>query len=351
MNSYPISILNLPTRVENSLLRNKILTLDDLCQLNELTLLSFEQIGPKKIHILKKSIYDFLVDEQCEFIHEIANNYAFVDVVKVLSKYNKSRSLTENNEDFVVQNAEKLDINNLYLKSLYNYLQQTSWSDRDQYILINRLRFYTNNRAIRLYSLEEIANSRNFNITRERVRQLEAKLLNRIDMFISLHEVKNEILQKKFVRNVWNNIFNRGIVSWPDDADLIIRELGLSFEQFSKDFIIYYFSNRFFTSKKLEKINFNQKNIFIVNKDINLIKVCKDAQKICNYLNNSEEPVIEELQLRNQLEINFSTYNQSEKRSLCTLVEGSTHYFYHPLGRYVKKRRGVISYAFVTGTQ
>ena len=160
-----IETINKINKIENELeINNPNYTNEDVCKLAEIPkekYLAFKEVEYKFIH--ESSLNSFVKaegssEELIEFIPAIDSDYM---------------TETTTIEDLVVNNAVKEVI-----EEVLNEL-----TDREKEILQYRFGFIDG----KTYTLEEIG--KRFNVTRERIRQIEAKILNRLRYNIGILEI------------------------------------------------------------------------------------------------------------------------------------------------------------------
>jgi len=230
MTIYPIELLNLSTRLENSLKKAKINTLNDLSGKNEIAISKIRNIGFAQINYLNSHLFLYL----CNTRYLDCTNDALKEFDHTLSCLQQFiATKADNNKPHEL--AANLDSINAYLHNLWNEIVDLQLSEKEICILHYRLRFVADKKSDFPYTLEEIGQLSQLNLTRERIRQIEKKLLNKIKRRILLCQLESSCFSD-LLQQFSRIIKQKGVLEWPISLPEIIKDLMLPLADFSPSF-------------------------------------------------------------------------------------------------------------------
>lgn len=342
MINYPIFILKLPVRVENTLFKNGIKNLSDLSDKNEKEILKIKNLGYKSIQIISNSIVKLLFNET-QIISLTKYSFTFDQSVQLLSKALDSKSKVISNS------AKKEDI------SLDSYSENlTKWillsinsicsSSRQRIILEKRLRFLTKNSPLTALTLDEVGCLPNFQTTRERVRQIEKKILTKIDGFIISFNLQHKNEYKLFNNNLDQMLKELRVLSWPDELEFLNKKNLFDTDKLSKKFFRYFFEKEFYKNINIHFLKIKHNTFFIYNNSFDKKKTIKIINKILKYLNKSKKVEIQENVLFETVFPNNSL-NQEEILILRKIISKLSNYRYSSNNKFKKKNLNIEDYA------
>ncbi len=295
--NYPIFSINLPERIENSLIKSNINTLSSLANCHQSDLLKIKNIGQTSINIIISQAKRFISKNFSKIIDisELENIDSFNDISSLLKELLTKQAI-ESRKNLQSKSKEEMILD--YFSDLETYLndfiQSNILTNKEKIILNNRLRIMKNNSSIRTYTLEEIGNNNQVNLTRERVRQLEKKLLiklsNKIDFFNSFHFNEHQLIRTVII----NYVNQLGFIQWPNDLPLLINELNVNNKLLNIKFYEYLTFREINKISGLNEYKYKDLSYFFYNDDFNRIQINNILKNCINRLKKYEYPIINE---------------------------------------------------------
>lgn len=184
--------LELPTRVLNALSNKKIITVYDLCNASETSLFKIRNIGPKIVAMLIAFRSGIIFDKAIGVENDSANMNQHIPTQIASKKEN------------VLSDSEMAD-------NLFNGIND----QRGIEILKQRYGLLTGER----HTLDEIGST--YGVTRERIRQIQKKIVSRIKKYGSIHT-------KKLIADIHNMLWQHiGIIDSNEADDYVNEDLGI----------------------------------------------------------------------------------------------------------------------------
>jgi hypothetical protein len=346
MKETPIFILMLPKRIENRLNTMGINTLGKLSKTNKLILLKQKGFGNKSLFEIYKCIMKYIGshNKASTLINMKIPNID--DALHLLMQYINSNTINNH-----------VDQNNYskYYENLFNYLStsissMSIFSIREKIILRERLRFFSNNMSSRTHTLEGIATMKTFSTTRERVRQIENKLIKKIEKVILIYNHNNKKEYQLFKKCIIDNGNNIGLIRIPRDISILMKNINIDEGYFSRNFFIYLLTNIIYQKKDNLITNIRIKNnefkYILFNKDFDnnkTMRVINEANKIIKMLNITS---IREDELLRSIGYNLEDLNDNERKAIREILSTISKFKYSQIGIYQKKHIGSSWHAY-----
>lgn len=249
--------------------------------------------------------------------------------------------MTDSNNDPVIVENISVDDSGFFLDNLFSYLDLSRFNKKEIKILEYRLHFANDNNNIKKYTLEEIAQLKEFNVTRERVRQIEKRLLNRIKRLIQIYLIRNPDAFNAYLIDLNNELKNIKIIEWPREA-FVIATYNQRAAKYSKQFLIYFIENFVLTKSIVKRVSLDDRLFLITPAIVDNDRLNEVLKSTLKEFKKFRLPEVKERQIHSiPKDLNFD-----EKIIVRKVVADLTWYSYISNGIFVKEALGLKEIAY-----
>jgi len=320
LSNYPIHALNLPNRVTKKLEDSGIFTLLDLSKWDYEKLLKIHGFGPPTISLINKKLSKLLI-ENTDVV--FAEDSTLSSLLKVVG------SEISAPDNF----SEEMNLKLRYLNELKKCLDLLEFSEKEKVILEKRLKFFNSPITIsKNYTLQEIADLAFFKTTRERIRQIEKRISNKIGNVIELFNKNNPSLFNSFVESLRSEVSDVVVIRWPDEYRVLLSYNYASIG-FTENFLFYLVDEFVLHKSNLQVLNIDGDD-YIVDLYPDGFSVIREISiDAIKYLKKNSKPTIFERELI-RLDNNLSL---KQKIIIRKIIQDHSDYSYDSRGIYIKK--------------
>ncbi len=223
-----------------------------------------------------------------------------------------------------------------FISRLFSFLDLSHFSEKDQLIINFRLKFFTNESNTKKYTLQELADLDAFKVTRERIRQLEKRLLKQLRIKIISFLNQNFKLFEDFVYKINVELDRVKIVTWPKEV-FALYELDCRDKPYSKFFIQFIISEFVLKRKYIESLSIDDTQYIITSKIGDIKILLSVIKRVLKDFNNIDLPVVHERQI-----LSFPISSSFDQKIIFRkIIEDKTIYAYSSNGGYIRTSLGL----------
>jgi hypothetical protein len=340
-----IEVLGLPIRIENALKQGGVTTLSSLSKLDLREIVRIRNIGPTSIKFVVSYIRAFLntSDPQTSFyLNERDIDQAAIEKLGVYVNLKHKTSL-EKSPSTAVSTIPLDLVSSTHV--LFAALQEMKLTDKERIIMRDRLRFFTKNQLPEAKTLEEISNYSTFRVTRERVRQIEKRLIGKVIRFFRYNTWENRTDFNFVIDRLRHSVIKAKALRWPTDFITLLYQEKFPLSELSPYFFQFLIEKTVVGKNGVELIN-NENHKYLIaimfkNKK-HLINAVVDMEL---FLRDQLKPTVDKTDIETKLNKNLKGINPEDFFTIHKLISMLAGYDYEN-GVYIKKTFTLIDHIY-----